>query len=113
MLSDSKAVAAGESTALKHELLLFAGSQGENMSDDFEKIYDDDEDDDVMDSRFLEVCMDGDVEDLVQLFEEIARSGEILTAKDLNCIDASGRVPKRQSLKKSPKSTIIFNCSQP
>ena len=45
-----------------------------------------------IDPRFLEVCMDGDVEDLVQLFEEITRSNEILSTDDLNCVDGSGRV---------------------
>ena len=45
-----------------------------------------------MDTRFLEVCIDGDVEDLVQLFEEIARRGETLGYEDLNCADNSGRV---------------------
>ena len=44
------------------------------------------------DTRFLEVCIDGDVEELVQLFEEIARAGETLEPNDLNCVDHSGRV---------------------
>ena len=38
------------------------------------------------------VCIDGDVEDLVALFEEIARNGETLGHEDLNCADNSGRV---------------------
>ena len=36
--------------------------------------------------------MDGDVEDLVQLFEEITRRNEVLAPEDLNCVDGSGRV---------------------
>ena len=40
----------------------------------------------------LKVCIDGDVEDLVALFEEIARNGETLGHEDLNCADNSGRV---------------------
>ncbi len=44
------------------------------------------------DCRFLEVCMDGDVEDLVGLLEELARGGEALTAAMLNMPDQSGRV---------------------
>ena len=48
--------------------------------------------DGFVDTRFLEVCIDGDVEDLVQLFEEIARRGETLGYEDLNCADNSGRV---------------------
>ena len=46
------------------------------------------------------VCIDGDVEDLVALFEEIARNGETLGHEDLNCADNSGRV--------SFKKTIFF-----
>jgi len=47
--------------------------------------------DGLVDTRFLEVCIDGDVEDLVALFEEIARNGETLGHEDLNCADNSGR----------------------
>ena len=47
---------------------------------------------DELDTRFLEVCIDGDVEELIQLFEEIARAGETLEPNDLNCVDNSGRV---------------------
>lgn len=47
--------------------------------------------DGLVDTRFLEVCIDGDVEDLVALFEEIARNGETLGLEDLNCADKSGR----------------------
>lgn len=55
--------------------------------------YEDEEEEfEELDTRFLEVCIDGDVEDLVQLFEEISRSGEILSSDDLNCADNSGRV---------------------
>ena len=43
-------------------------------------------------ARFMEVCLDGDVEDLVQLFEEMARIGEPITPVMLNIPDASGRV---------------------
>ena len=45
-----------------------------------------------MDTRFLEVCIDGDVEDVVQLLEEMARAGETLGPEILNCVDSSGRV---------------------
>ncbi len=44
------------------------------------------------DTRFLDVCVDGDVEDLVQLLEEMARAGETLSPDILNCVDPSGRV---------------------
>ena len=44
------------------------------------------------DNRFLEVCQDGDVEDLVQLFEEMARIGEPISQEMLNTPDGSGRV---------------------
>ena len=44
------------------------------------------------DSRFLDVCIDGDVEDLVGLMEDMARAGETLGPDMLNCIDATGRV---------------------
>ena len=47
---------------------------------------------DELDTRFLEVCIDGDVEELIQLFEEIARAGDTLEPNDLNCVDNSGRV---------------------
>ena len=50
------------------------------------------EDEEEEDSRFLEVCVDGDVEDLVQLLEEMARVGETLTPEILNFADNSGRV---------------------
>ena len=43
-------------------------------------------------NRFLEVCLDGDVEDLVQLFEEMARIGAAITPDLLNNPDGSGRV---------------------
>jgi hypothetical protein len=36
--------------------------------------------------------MDGDVDDLMGLMEEMARSGETLTAEMLNYPDQSGRV---------------------
>ena len=52
-------------------------------------------DDDDTDTRFLEVCSDGDVEDLVQLFEELANAGETLGPEDLNCVDPSGRVSQK------------------
>ena len=51
-----------------------------------------DENSEFLDTRFLEVCIDGDVEDLVQLLEEMARAGETLRPDILNCIDTSGRV---------------------
>ena len=46
------------------------------------------------DSRFLDVCMDGDIEDLVQLLEEMAQAGETLSVEMLNCADSTGRVSK-------------------
>ena len=49
-------------------------------------------DDEECDTRFLEVCIDGDIEDLVQLLEQLARAGETLGPDDLNCSDGSGRV---------------------
>ena len=54
--------------------------------------------DGFLDTRFLEVCIDGDVEDLVQLFEEIARNGETLGYEDLNCADSSGRVSFKENI---------------
>ena len=47
------------------------------------------------DTRFLDVCMDGDIEDLVQLLEEMAQAGETLGADMLNCADTTGRVSKK------------------
>lgn len=43
-------------------------------------------------ARFLVVCIDGDVEDLVLLLEDMARAGETLTKEMLNYPDNSGRV---------------------
>jgi hypothetical protein len=42
----------------------------------------------------MDVCLDGDVEDLVQLFEEMARIGQPIKPEMLNLPDASGRVRK-------------------
>eukprot|EP00094_Tigriopus_californicus_P011980 TCALIF_11574-PA protein Name:"Protein of unknown function" AED:0.23 eAED:0.23 QI:0/0.33/0/0.75/1/1/4/0/317 len=42
-------------------------------------------------ARFLVVCIDGDVEDLVLLLEDMARAGETLTKEMLNYPDNSGR----------------------
>lgn len=54
---------------------------------------DDDEDEDFdPDARLLEVCLEGDVEDLVGLMEDMARAGEALTRDMLNYADQSGRV---------------------
>lgn len=50
------------------------------------------DEDDEDDARFLDVCIDGDVEDLVQLLEEMARAGETLGPDILNCLDPTGRV---------------------
>ncbi len=61
--------------------------EGEDEEDEEE-----DEEDEEEDSRFLGVCMDGDVEDLVALLEEMARAGETLTPQMLNYADSSGRV---------------------
>ena len=44
------------------------------------------------DTRFLDVCMDGDIDDLVQLLEEMAQGGETLSIEMLNCPDSTGRV---------------------
>ena len=44
------------------------------------------------DTRFLDVCMDGDIDDLVQLLEEMAQAGETLSIEMLNCPDGTGRV---------------------
>ncbi|XP_059088697.1 uncharacterized protein LOC131884830 [Tigriopus californicus] len=44
-------------------------------------------------ARFLVVCIDGDVEDLVLLLEDMARAGETLTKEMLNYPDNSGRTP--------------------
>ena len=44
------------------------------------------------DTRFLDVCMDGDIDDLVQLLEEMAQAGEMLSIEMLNCPDGTGRV---------------------
>ena len=46
------------------------------------------------DTRFLDVCVDGDIEDLVQLLEEMAQAGETLSVEMLNCADSTGRVSK-------------------
>ena len=54
------------------------------------------DEDEEEDTRFLEVCMEGDIEDLVQLLEEMAQAGETLGVDMLNCADSTGRV----SLKK-------------
>ena len=53
---------------------------------------DTDEYDDDEDTRFLDVCMDGDIEDLVQLLEEMAQAGETLSTEMLNCADSTDRV---------------------
>ena len=52
--------------------------------------YEDDEN-----ARLLDVCIDGDVEDLVALLEEMAANGETLNEDMLNYPDQSGRVSKR------------------
>ena len=51
------------------------------------------------DTRFLDVCMDGDVEDMVQLLEEMAAAGETLDSDMLNCADSTGRVSWQQYVK--------------
>ena len=55
---------------------------------------DTDEYDEEEDTRFLDVCMDGDIEDLVQLLEEMAQAGETLSNEMLNCADSTERVRK-------------------
>ena len=59
---------------------------------------DDFEDDLDEDARLLEVCMDGDLEDLVALLEDMAAQGETLTSHILNYTDQSGRVRQNQLL---------------
>lgn len=66
----------------------------EAIMDDLEVDLEDEEDEDLEDIRFLDVCIDGDVDDLVQLLEEMAKDGEMLTPEMLNCPDQSGRVRK-------------------
>lgn len=54
---------------------------------------DEDEDEELDDdARLLEVCLEGDVEDLVGLLEEMANRGETLSEEMLNYPDQSGRV---------------------
>ena len=64
----------------------------DNTASDEKHAYVDENSELLEDTRFLEVCIDGDVEDLVQLLEEMARAGETLRPDILNCIDTSGRV---------------------
>ena len=64
---------------------------GSLLSEDEE--YEDEEYDD--DARFLDVCIDGDVDDLVALLEEMAKAGEVLTPEILNYADPSGRVRQK------------------
>ena len=45
-----------------------------------------------IDARFLHLCIDGDVEDLVCLLEDMARVGEVLTPEIINLTDSSGKV---------------------
>ena len=58
--------------------------------------YDDDEDsleyEDDENARLLDVCIDGDADDLVALLEEMAADGEALSEEMLNYPDQSGRV---------------------
>ena len=62
---------------------------------------DDDEDsleyEDDENARLLDVCIDGDVEDLVALLEEMAADGEALSEEMLNYPDQSGRVSQLHS----------------
>ena len=47
------------------------------------------------DTRFLDVCKHGDIEDLVQLLEEMAQAGETLSVDMLNYSDITRRVSKK------------------
>ena len=79
----------------------------ENFScdDDDDNNIDTDEYDEDEDTRFLDVCMDGDIEDLVQLLEEMAQAGETLSTEMLNCADSTDRVRK---LNTQENCTIIL-----
>ena len=57
-----------------------------------EGMNEEDEDEYDEDTRFLDVCTDGDIEDLVSLLEDMARAGETLGPDMLNCVDSTGRV---------------------
>ena len=63
---------------------------GHNEAEDDSLEYEDDEN-----ARLLDVCIDGDVEDLVALLEEMAANGETLNEEMLNYPDQSGRVSAR------------------
>ena len=67
-------------------------SSDEKYSCDEDNNIDTDEYDEDEDTRFLDVCMDGDIEDLVQLLEEMAQAGETLSTEMLNCADSTDRV---------------------
>ena len=67
-------------------------SSNEKYSCEEDDNIDTDEYDEDEDTRFLDVCMDGDIEDLVQLLEEMAQAGETLSAEMLNCADSTDRV---------------------
>ena len=67
----------------------------ESSNEDKQSCTDDNGDSDEYDeedTRFLDVSMDGDIEDLVQLLEEMAQAGETLSVDMLNCADSTGRV---------------------
>ena len=61
----------------------------ENLKDEEEE---EEELDACIDARFLHLCIDGDVEDLVCLLEDMARVGEMLTPEIINLTDSSGKV---------------------
>ena len=80
-------------------------SDNENSCEENNSCIDDNVDSDEYeeeDTRFLDVCMDGDIEDLVQLLEEMAQAGETLSVEMLNCADSTGRVSKKM------KKVIFF-----
>ena len=51
-----------------------------------------------VDTRFLAVCMDGDVDDLVHLLELMAQAGETLGMDMLNYADHTGRVSTKREI---------------
>jgi len=79
-------------------LLLWADDEFDEDDVEEEEVEDEDEEEEEdEDARFLEVCADGDVEDLVALLEEMARADETLTPNMLNYADPSGRVGTKES----------------
>lgn len=82
----------GDLEAAKEKLMMATFAEEEDDEDEGDDQDDDDSVYEEVDSRFLEVCIDGDVEDLVGLMEDMARAGETLGPDMLNCVDSTGRV---------------------